>query len=239
MASLRTLVLACCVLAACGRPAVVPAPLPATRADSIEPSRVEASSIVGAWLGYGDGLAFGSESERVQLIITSLGPGGQITGTIAFGEPGTAASVEASDMADSEGDDGGIAKPVEQFSYTLTGRYDAGLSRLEVAFAATEVWSDWCASQTSYVAREGRHACLPDCPFERGPVGCRLVDCPARPGKYECGQRYICGQARVCDCDASTCRHNERRRIELDLHHEGDALKGPIATMGNVFLKRG
>lgn len=204
----------------------------------VESSPDGASGIVGAWLGYGDGLAFASDSDRVQLVITALGPGGQITGTIAFGEPGTAAAVHESDMADSDGDDGGIARPVEQFSYTLAGRYDAGLSRLEVTFAATEVWADWCAGQTSYVGRQGRHECLPDCQFERGPAGCSLVDCPARPGKFECGHRYLCGQAHVCDCDASACRHNERRRVELDLHHEGDALKGRIDKMGNVFLKR-
>ena len=96
----------------------------------IESPRVGESGIVGAWLGYGDGLQFASDSDRVQLIITSLGNGGQIMGTIAFGPPGTAAAVDESDMADSEGDDGGIAKPVEHFSYTLMGRYDAGLSRL-------------------------------------------------------------------------------------------------------------
>ena len=106
MASLRTLVIAGCVLAACGRPAVVPTP--ATR---VESSADGASGIVGAWLGYGDGLAFASDSDRVQLVITALGPGGQITGTIAFGEPGTAAAVDESDMADSEGDDGGSRDP--------------------------------------------------------------------------------------------------------------------------------
>src|SRR5687767_5997294 len=118
MAWRRVIVLGTSLLA-CTAPAPTPVPAPPVQTPPA------ASGIVGTWLGYADGLKLDSKSDRVQLIITSHGPGNQITGTVAFGEPGTFAPLHESEVADS--DDGGIENALEHFSYTLNGTYDASL----------------------------------------------------------------------------------------------------------------
>lgn len=195
--------------------------------------------IVGTWVGYADDAFFSSGSDRVELQVTGVDGDGQISGTIAFGEPGMIPPATDPDVGYPPGQDAeiGQVRIVEMFAYTLSGSYDDALSRLDAEIDGGEVWVDWCSLQTSYLWSEDVYSCLPNCGFGSDGTGCTLNNCELA-GPVDCVKLALCNPPRVCMCDAAGCNNRSGPAFALDLHRDGDELQGPIDTLGTAFLTR-
>lgn len=196
--------------------------------------------LVGTWVGYGDAFELRSGSDRIELRIAGVDEAGQITATLLLGEPGSPLPPPTDpDVGYPEGwapigSAGG--ELFERFEYTVTGTFDDSLSRLEASYGPYEVWSQWCALQTSVPWDEESYACLPNCGFSIGGGSCQLMGC-SQDGPVDCVKLELCLGTSVCSCEADGCTVPSEG-IPLDLHLDGDSLEGPIERLGTAFLTR-
>ena len=233
------------VLAACGPATEVPEVDESGSGGaetSNESSGAVDAGIVGVWVGYVDGGPLPSGSDRIEIRVTEVGADGTIAATIAFGEPGMLPPATDGDVGYPPGYEDSYPQSLfEQFAYTLSGTYDEGLSRLNASLEAPQLWADWCVLQTPY-SWEDHYRCLPNCGFTSGDAGCRLDDCPARPGEVDCVKLQLCGVGHggiePCNCEASGCTYAMGQTHTVDLHREGDELTGPIDELGTAYLVR-
>lgn len=199
--------------------------------------------IVGTWVGYADGGgAVPSGSDRVELRITAIADDGEITGTIAFGEP-TALPPAANPAVGYPPELGGAEPSLtlyDGFAYALSsGVYDDDASRMQAELHTGDLWSGWCALQTSYQTSEDSYGCLPNCGFMSSDRVCSIPDdCPSIPGPIDCGKLVLCNPPGVCRCTATGCTNATGSALTLDLHRDGDDLQGPIDLLGTAFLTR-
>lgn len=200
-------------------------------------------SIVGTWVGYVEGPGFGLSSDRIEVRVTEVAADGSITGTIAFGAPGSLAPVSNSDIGYPEGQrwELGFGQMlfVEKFSYTLSGSFDEVNRRLQGSRNPSEVWSEWCALQTPY-ATEDRYMCLPNCASLQNGDYCELqCESAELSGQVDCGQLVLCGGIEgVCECDGDGCGAAGAPVPTVDLHVDGDDLRGSLEGFGMAFLVR-
>ncbi len=201
-----------------------------------------ASAVVGTWLGAFDGLNVQSGSDRMLLEIAAVMPDGQITGTVQFGNEGTLPPATNPDVGYPEGAGDAIGArsfPVEQFVYELSGSFDDGTERLVVSVQQFDVWSGWCAMQTSYPTSPDSYGCIPNCGTAGSRGGCAIPDdCEYIPGPIDCGKMNLCDFASPCACDVNGCTSATGGAVELDLRVDADELSGAIDGQATALLTR-
>jgi hypothetical protein len=150
-----------------------------------------------------------------------FGPGGQVTGSILLGNGAILAPPTDPDIGYPPGGTG-VVSPVEGFPYAIQ---NAALvaSHLTLQFAENEVWTQWCALQTSYPAcpdgpgcDAGVYGCQAPPPvgspseseFGWGPNGCGYFF-PDGSLSIDCAKATLCGggpPGGVCQCSVTGCQ---------------------------------
>ena len=124
--------------------------------------------IDGTWIGYAENYMFPSGSDVITMTLKVSGS--VVTGTMKFGngKPPAPATNPDVDYPPAYGEDdsgctGGYPIPFagEGFVYAIEmGTFDG--SRLRAGVAMAELWTGWCALQTSYATGSGcGYSCLP------------------------------------------------------------------------------
>jgi hypothetical protein len=88
----------------------------------------------------------------------------------------------------------------------LNGTWDG--VRLKFGVDTHDVWSGWCALQTSYLQQAGSdsYGCLPNWGFSQGPGSCSQPDpMTGMDVPVDCGKLFLCMMSEICSCDATAC----------------------------------
>lgn len=203
-------------------------------------------SIVGTWVGYVEQAPFGASSDRIEVVITEVSENGSITGTIAFGEPGTLPPPTDPDVGYPEGLLDGMFTPidippfVEKFTYSLSGSFDAVNRRLQGDRNKFEVWSDWCELQTEVYPFLEQYQCLPNCGFLQMDNYCELPESCELPGEVDCAKLELCGGGgeTVCECGPGGCSSTGGPTPVVDFRLDGDDLQGMMAGFPAYLVRQ-
>ena len=202
-----------------------------------------ADPLVGTWIGYAENHTFPSGSDRITVVITQATPAGHV----AFGEGPQPAPPQADagyppDFEFEGGPGGPIPLPHEGFHYALR-EGDVDGTRVRFSLAPHELWSEWCALQTSYPLDDSgeNYSCLPNWGFGWDEGGCHQTN-PDTDEQVErdCGQVQLCMDF-VCRCTAEGCAAEDEPVVDFDLQLAGDRLDGSVAELiglVNVHFQR-
>jgi hypothetical protein len=185
------------------------------------PSRDAGGATRQVWIGHLVNRQFPDGSDALTLTL-DFAPGGQVTGTLLLGDGALLQPPTDPNVGYPPGNQG-IVSLVEGFRYTiLVGRLNG--THLTVQFSEYEVWTQWCALQTSYVVQQGNdsgpaqyvgpdiYECVPAPPSGTigfGPMGCSFgAAADAADSPIDCGKLKLCGGGGrpVCECAASGCQ---------------------------------
>jgi hypothetical protein len=173
------------------------------------------------WIGHLDKDQFPDGSNTLTMRI-DFAPGGNVTGSIVLGDGPLLAPPTDPNVGYPPGNTG-VVTLVEGFPYTIQyGILTA--SHVALLFLEYEVWTQWCALQTSYsiptctgnaidcpdAGPSGYYDCVPHdgSEFGFGPTGCGLWDPDAGVElTIDCGKYILCGGngVTVCQCSATAC----------------------------------
>ena len=197
-----------------------------------------ASLADGVWTGYAENYMFPSGSDVITMTLQTSGS--VVTGTMKFGngKPPAAATNPDVDYPPAYGEDdsgctGGYPIPFagEGFVYTIEmGTFDG--SRLRAGVAMAELWTGWCALQTSYATGSGcGYSCLPTINSGESQVGSGKCICFGRnPATdvmvpVDCGKNLLCSTG-ACLCDAKGCTVSAMPDTVFDLAISGSRADG-------------
>jgi hypothetical protein len=185
------------------------------------PSLDASGAMEQVWIGHLVDQQFPDGSDALTLTL-DFAPGGQVTGTLLLGDGALLQPPTDPNVGYPPGNQGVITL-VEGFPYTIL---DGVLSdsRLSFQISEYEVWTQWCALQTSYLVQPGNDAgppsayigpdiygCLPIDPsyeFGYGPMGCLFESPDGAFSPIDCGKLNLCGGSGVgvCQCSATGCQ---------------------------------
>jgi hypothetical protein len=169
------------------------------------------------WTGHLVKDQFPDGSNTLTMTI-EFGPGGQVTGSILLGNGAILAPPTDPNIGYPPGSTG-LVSLVEGFPYAIQ---NAALeaSHLALQFAENEVWTQWCALQTSYPfcpygpsCDAGMYDCLAPpvgsaSSFGLGPNGCGYFFPDGSLSAIDCGKAMLCGGGAegVCQCSVTGCQ---------------------------------
>jgi hypothetical protein len=230
----------------------------ATDADLTDSDLVSASCKASAadgaagqvWCGQLENHQFADGSDALTLTL-EFASGGRVTGSLLLGSGALLAPPTDPNAGYPPGASFGSfrAPLVEGFPYTILGGTLSG-SHLTFHAALFEVWTKWCAIQTSYLVGQGSysaspgatpsgHSCLP--PYsEQFPTGCFQGIPPPSPDAspmtspqltpIDCGKLELCEFSSPCRCVATGCTVNPwSPSITMDLAMAGGKADGSMS----------
>lgn len=134
---------------------------------------------------------------------------------------------------------------VEGFPYTILDGTLSG-SHLTFQVAEFEVWTKWCALQTSYLVQLGSdaggaavatdvYACLPALGATVGPGGCFQGDpMTEQMSPVDCGKFELCSEGpSPCQCSATGCQVNPSPTPDISLDLVLSETKADGTTSGS------
>jgi hypothetical protein len=181
-----------------------------------------------------------------------LGDGGPVTGTLLLGSGALLAPPTDPNVGYPPGELSSNINLVEGFLYTILGATSTG-SHLSFQFDELQVWTRWCAIQTSYPVQVGNdsgtspasYSCLP--PIDGGvtsigPAGCFAFDpSTMTTSPIDCGKLELCTTGIECQCSAGGCqaRSGSTASVELTMTNaEGDGTLSGIPDSYEVQFVR-
>jgi hypothetical protein len=170
------------------------------------------------WTGHLVRDQFPDGSNTLTMTI-DFAPGGQVTGSILLGNGALLAPPTDPNIGYPPGSPGAVTL-VEGFPYTIR---NAALvaSHLTLQFAESEVWTQWCALQTSYPHPSGCTGAVPGCDAGIlvvydcdslwgagvGPNGCGYLLPDGSLSTIDCAKGWFCNEPDgVCQCSATGCQ---------------------------------
>jgi hypothetical protein len=199
------------------------------------PTRVDfdASATTQVWIGHLVNQQFPDGSNALTMTLDSV-DAGSVTGTFLLGsgallEPPTDPNVGYPPGVVFSYGLGGPPL-VEGFLYTILNGSWTG-SQLTFQFDEFQVWTQWCAIQTSYLVQLGndsgapgvvatnQYSCLPRSDggaFEIAPSGCFTSSNSSAMSPIDCGKVELCTGPAPCQCSAGGCQ----------------VISGPAASVG-------
>ncbi len=195
------------------------------------------------WQGYLESFRFGSGSDHVRIVFDVASGDGPRSGVVIFGE-GSVPPVTDPTLGYPPSFDPMTVPSltIEGFRYPIINGLVTG-SRVQLAVNLSAPWADWCALQMS-VAQDSTgqsFGCLPNAPFATNGTVCSYTDPMTHTQvAVDCTRLYLCRTARVCACDASSCRAGSIGQVTFDFQVTAGRGDGTVMldSLHNVHLTR-
>lgn len=211
-------------------------PQPTTTSSSTAAPVYDGPDVGGVWYGYIEAYERGiSDLVRLEINTTDCTP----TAKVIFGEDEAPAPATDGSVGYPQGDEaaalGGVAF-ADGFEYSA-GELRITDRRIELVIESGELWTDWCALQTSYPWGE-TYGCVPNWGYSMDDGVCSQTSPQGETVERDCGQLELCTGAAVCDCSESGCEAGVVGRATLDVAIEDDHLEGVLSGFGTVRFYR-
>ncbi len=189
------------------------------------------SPLVGTWNGYVEN---GQPPwDQLTLTINGASVDGGVCGTLVVGAgpapaPATNPNVGYPAGGDQTGYGGATAAGVSGATLTLLKGTTDGV-RVQFSVAQSEAWRSWCQLQSSFSDSSLSCGCLPQYSVVMGATStsgaCKLTTASSTL-TVNCGKFQLCGQTRVCACNASGCDASTDQTADFDLRFTADMGEG-------------
>jgi hypothetical protein len=212
------------------------------------------------WDGYAQAFSFGDGSDRIRLTIDENG-----AGTLRVGESASLPAPTDPDVGYPPGNMGmfstsGIAPPNPGFLYPLHAA-EIQSERIQLGIDFTDIYSGWCAIQSSYPHLTGNagpapYGCFPELSkiehADPTSPSCTVTFLDGTTQTLDCGKVSLCLLEMVCECTATACSaavvpagspvNQYGTRFDLALDAKGSTLTGTFLRGGGervtVILKK-
>jgi hypothetical protein len=247
-------ILSCVVLAGCGDHALDVGSNDAGAAQdgatfaTVNPFADASPTAAQVWSGHFENYQLPDGSDALTMTL-EFAAGGKVTGSLLLGDGALLQPPSDPSVGYPPGAQFSLADLVEGFPYTIL---DGSLSGSHLTFqvAEYEVWTTWCALQTSYLTQASDsgafgsasdvYECVPAVEKEIGPTGCFLFDSMTMSmSPIDCGKLALC-TSETCQCSAIGCQVNPSPNpdIVLDLVLAATTADGTTSgTLGSYAVQ--